>query len=172
MGESGIVVDMVSPRLRHAVPLPTPISYTGVRQVLGVKIVATLALWALPALLLPPPWFPVFGIPEPPPAQLVFLRLLGAAYFALVVEYLLAWRAPARHPGAILVGIVSNGLASLVILSVGAGGGFTTWGALGSVYIWGSALLTAGLAIALAMTGQPLLRRLAERPRPGSVKVM
>jgi hypothetical protein len=163
---------MVSPRLRHAVPIPTPISYTGVRQVLAVKIVATLALWALPALLLPPPWFPFFGIPEPPPAQLVFVRLLGAAYFALTVGYLLAWRAPARHPAAVLVGIVSNGLASLVIVSVGAGGGFVTWSTLGAIYIWGSAALTAGLAVALVMTGQPLLRRLSERPKPGSVKVM
>lgn len=163
---------MVSPRLRHAVPLPTPISYTGVRQVLAVKIVVTLALWALPALLLPPPWFPFFGIPEPPEAQLVFVRLLGAAYVALLVEYTLAWRAPARHPGAILVGIVSNALASLVILSMGAGGGFATWSTLGAIYIWSSALVTAGLAVALTMTGQPLLRRLAERPKPGSVKVM
>lgn len=163
---------MVSPRLRHAVPLPTPISYTGIRRVLAVKIVVTLGVWALPALLLPPPWFPVFGIPEPPLAHLIFVRLLGAAYTALVVGYALAWRTPARHPGAILVGIVSNGLASLVIVSVGAAGGYATWSLLGSIYIWGSAVLTAGLTVALAMTGQPLLRRLSERPRPGSMKVV
>jgi hypothetical protein len=163
---------MVSPRLRPAVPLPTPIDYTRLRQVLAVKIVATLAVWALPALLLPAPWFPTFGIPEPPLEQLVFLRLLGAAYVALVVGYALAWRSPARHPGAILVGIVSNGLAALVIVSVGANGGFASWPMLGAVYIWGSAMLTAALAVALAQTGQPLLRRLVERQRPGSVKVM
>ena len=163
---------MVSPRLRHAVPLPAPIDYTGIRRILAAKIVVTLVLWAVPALLLPIEWFPVFGIPKPPLAQLVFVRLLGAAYVALVVGYALAWRAPARHPGAILVGVVSNGLASLVILGVGAGGGFGTWDTLGAIYMWGSALVTAGLAIALVVVGQPLLRRLAERPRPGSVKVM
>ncbi len=160
---------MVSPRLRHAVPLPAPIDYTRVRQVLAVKIVVTLVAWALPALLLPPPWFPVFGIPEPPLEQLVFVRLWGAACVALIVGYTLAWRAPTRHPGAILVGIVSNGLASLVIVSVGASGGYATWSLLGSVYVWTSALATAAIAVALAITGQPLLRRLVER---GSVKVM
>jgi len=163
---------MVSPRLRPAVPLPSPVNYTTLRQVLGLKIVVTLAAWALPALLLPPPWFPYFGIPEPPIEQLVFVRLLGASYLALVVGYALAWRTPARHPGAILVGIVSNGLAALVILQVGASGGFAAWSTLGAIYIWGSALLAGGIAIALAKTGQPLLRRIADRPRPGSMKVV
>jgi hypothetical protein len=140
--------------------------------VLAIKIVVTLAVWALPALLLPPSWFATLGIPEPPLEQLVFLRLLGAAYLALVVGYALAWRAPARHPGAVVVGIVSNGLAALVILSVGASGGLDTWTMLGNLYIWTSAVLAAGLAVALGKTGQPLLRRMADRPRPGSVKIM
>jgi hypothetical protein len=160
---------MVSPRLRHAVPLPTPIDYTRVRQLLAVAILVTLIAWAMPALLLPPPWFPALGVPEPPLELLVFVRLWGAACVALVVGYALAWRTPIRHPGAILVGIVGNGLAAIVIVSVGASGGFATWPVLGSVYIWVSAIVTAGLAVALAMTGQPLLRRLVER---GSVKVM
>jgi hypothetical protein len=34
----------------NAVPLPTPIDYSRVRQVLAIKIVVTLAAWALPAL--------------------------------------------------------------------------------------------------------------------------
>jgi len=137
-----------------------------------VKILATLALWAVPGLLLPPPWFPIFGIPEPPAAQLIFIRLLGAAYLALVVGYALAWRAPARHPGAVLVGIVSNGLAALVIVSVGAGGGFASWPMLGALYIWGSAAITAALAAALIVAGRPLLKKIVDRPRPGSVKVV
>ncbi len=156
---------MVSPRPRHAVPLPTPAQYTSLRRVLVAKIVITVVVWAAPALLLPPAWFPVVGIPEPPPSHLVFVRLLGAAYVALVSGYALAWRAPARHPGAILVGIVSNGLASVVILGVGASGGYATWSVLGSVYIWTSAALTAGLAAALAVTGRPLLKKIADRPR-------
>jgi hypothetical protein len=163
---------MVSPRPRHAVVLPTAATYTSLRRVLAVKIVATTALWAAPALLLPTRWFPVFGIPEPPGAHVVVVRLLGAAYVALIVGYALAWRAPSRHPGAVLVGVISNGLAALVILRVGAAGGFETWPALGATYIWGSAAVTTGLATALVVTGRPLFKKMAERPRTGSVKVM
>jgi len=130
------------------------------------------SIWALPALLLPPPWFTAAGISEMAIEQLVFVRLWGAASFALVVGHALAWRAPGRHPGAILVGIVANALASLVIVSVGASGAFAAWSAFGALYMWGSAIVMAGLAVALTVTGQPLLRRLVERPRPGSVKVM
>ncbi len=163
---------MVSPRPRRAVPLPTPITYTALRRVLAVKIVTTMGLWAAPALLLPGEWFPVFGIPEPPPSHIVFVRLLGAAYVALTVGYALAWQAPLRHPGAVLVGSVSNGLASLVILSVGARGGFATWDALGALYIWGSAAITAALSVALIVTGRPVLRKLAERSRSSSMKIV
>src|SRR6185295_3979837 len=110
---------MVSPRPRHAVPLPSPISHTALRRVLASKILLTLALWAVPALLLPPAGFALFGIPEPAPSDVVFIRLLGAAYVALVVGYTLAWRAPARHPAPILVGVVSNAFAALVIVREG-----------------------------------------------------
>jgi hypothetical protein len=141
------------------------------RRVLAAKIVITVLVWAAPALLLPPRWFPLFGIPEPPLSHLVFVRLLGAAYVALVTGYTLAWRAPARHPSAILVGIVSNGLAAVVILSVGASGGYETWGVLGVLYIWISAALAAALAVALALTGRPLLKKIAA-DRPRSMKVV
>jgi hypothetical protein len=157
---------MGSPRLRPAVPLPTPATYPALRRVLLGKIALTAALWAAPALFLPPRFFPFLGIPEPPLEQIVFVRLLGAAYVALLVAYGLAVRSPARHGGAVLVGIVSNGLAALVILYVGAHGAFDTWGTLGAIYIWGSAVVAAGLAVALAMTGRPLLKKMADRPRP------
>ncbi len=161
---------MASPRVRRAIPLPAPATYTSLRQVLAVKILATLLLWAGPALLLPPPWFAPLGIPEPA-AHLVFVRLLGAAYLALVVGYALAWRAPARHPGAVLAGVVSNGLAALVIVRVGIQGGLASWHGLGAFYIWGSAALTAALCAALLVTGRPLLQRLVERPPAASAKI-
>jgi hypothetical protein len=168
---------MVSPRPRHAVPLPVAVNTAALRRVLAAKILLTAALWAGPALFFPPPWFPVLGIPEPPLAQLVFVRLLGAAYVALIAGYALAWRAPARHPGAVVVGIVSNGLAALVILSVGSAGGYADWSALGAAYVWGSGGIAAAIAVALVVTGRPLLRKLAERPRAlppraGSMKVV
>lgn len=168
---------MVSPRPRQAVPLPVAINTTGVRRVLAAKILVTALLWAGPALLFPAPWFPLVGVPEPPLAHVVFVRLLGAAYLALIAGYALAWRSPVRHPAAILVGIVSNGLAALVILSVGSAGGFATWPVLGAVYIWGSAVVAVSLAAGLAITGRPLLRKIAERPRmvaprSGSMKAL
>jgi hypothetical protein len=139
--------------------------------VLGVKVLVTAGLWAGPALLLPREWFPTFGIPEPPEETVVFVRLLGAAYVALLVGYALAWQSPARHAAMIVVGAISNGLASMVILAAGVHGAFTTWGILGSVYIWGSALAAAAIAVSLMVTGQPLLRRIGERPRGTSAKV-
>ena len=169
LGQSPV---MVTPRLRQAVPLPAPIDSTRLRQVLAGAIVASLVVWVLPALLLPAPWFPTFGVPEPTLEQVVFVRLWGAMSAGVLAGYALAWRAPARHPGALVVGIVANALTSVVIVRTGASGAFATWTALGAAYIWGSALLAGGLAAALAVTGQPLLRRLVERPRPGSVKVM
>jgi hypothetical protein len=163
---------MVSPRLRHAVPLPARVDYTRLRQVLAAEILTTLAAWALPALLMPPPWMAALGIAEPSVEQLVFVRLWGAAMFALITDQALAWQAPGRHPGAVLVGIVANGLGALVIVSLGASGAFASWSTAGTTYIWMCATTMAGLAAALTVTGQPLLRRLAERPRTGSVKVM
>jgi len=170
--ESGNLPRMVTPRLRQAVPLPAPIDSTKLRQVLAAAIATTLVLWIVPALLLPAPWFPVFGVPEPAAEQLVFVRLWGASVSGVLVGYALAWRAPARHPSAVLVGIVSNTLTCLVIVRTGATGAFSTWTPLGGAYIWGSALLAALLAAALLSTGQPLLRRLLERPRGSSVKVV
>ena len=157
---------MVSPRPRQAVPVPLPVSSNALRRTLAAKTLLTLALWAGPALFLPASWFPFVGIPEPPLAQLVFVRLLGAAYFALCVGYAIAWRTPARHPGAVLVGVVSNGLAALAILSVGSAGGFDSWSPLGAAYIWGSCLAAAGIATALVITGRPLLRKIAAERVP------
>lgn len=171
-GGVGQSPSMITPRLRQAVPFPAPVDSTKLRQVLATAIVASLVAWVIPALLLPAAWFPTFGVPEPATEQLVFVRLWGATACAVLVGYALAWRAPARHPGAVLVGIVSNALTCIVIIRTGASGAFSTWTPVGGTYIWGSALLAAILAGALVATGQPLLRRLVERPRGTSVKVV
>jgi hypothetical protein len=163
---------MVSPRLRHAVPLPPPVDTTRLRQVLAIEIFTVLLAWALPALLLPPSWLAAFGTSASGTEELLFVRLWGATIFAILVGQVLAWRAPARHPGTLLVAVVAHGLGATVIVSAGAGGAFAGWSIATAAYAWSSALAMAGLAIALGMTGLPLLRRLAERPRPGSVKVM
>jgi hypothetical protein len=163
---------MVSPRLRPAVPLPTSIDTRRLRQILAAQILTALVAWVLPALLLPPASFTALGLADPVVEQLLFIRLWGAVSFALVAGQTFAWRTPARHPGTLLVTIVADAMSSIAIVSVGAGGAFARWSASAEAYAWGSAVVMGAFAVVLTMTGQPLLRRLMERPRPGSVKVM
>ena len=53
--------------------------------VLKVKVFFTLIFWSLPLLAFPASWFVRIGMPEPKP--MLFLRLLGAAFLALVLAY-------------------------------------------------------------------------------------
>src|SRR5688500_14724838 len=94
-----------------------------------VKIAFTLLAWCLPLLTFPPAWFERFGMPAPQP--LVLARLLGAAFLALLVDYLFGLRA-LRHGRSVRqtvwVGIVSNGSASLILLASGLTGAWEAWG--------------------------------------------
>lgn len=161
---------MVSPRLRSAVPLPTPIDASNVRRILGARVLTALLIWVLPALLASPSWLTAFGIAEPDTEHFVFLRLWAAASFAIVVGQAFAWRTPARHIGTLLVTIVADGMSAIVVVSVGAGGAFSHWTALAEAYAWTSALAWIGFAVGLTISGQSLLRRLAEHPRSISGK--
>lgn len=163
---------MVSPRLRPAVPLPTSIDTTRLRLVFAIQIVSSLGAWVLPALLLPPAWITRLGVPGAAVEHLVFIRLWGATSFGVVAGQAFAWRTPARHPGTLLVTIVADAMSAIVIVSLGSGGAFASWSSVAAAYAWGSALAFAGLAVALTTAGQPLLRRLKEKPRPGSVKIV
>lgn len=163
---------MVSPRLRPAVPLPTSIDTTRLRRIFGAQIATSLAAWVLPALLLPPTWITRLGIADAAVEHLVFVRLWGAVSFGVVAGQAFAWRTPVRHPGTLLVTIVADAMSAIVIVSVGSGGAFSGWSGVAAAYAWGSAILLAGFAVALTTAGQPLLRRLTEKPRPGSVKIM
>jgi hypothetical protein len=55
------------------------------RITLLTKIVVTLVLWAVPLLFAPQAAARLLGMPEPQPV--VLIRLLGAAFMALVVGY-------------------------------------------------------------------------------------
>jgi hypothetical protein len=122
--------------------------------VLRVKILFTLLLWALPLLTLKTSWFVRLGMPEPKPV--LFLRLLGAAYLALVVGYIGGLRRLARGDEVqdiVWVGITSNGTAFLILLLFGIAGAWTGWGILARIYMWVSVLLTASLTLGLVVTG-------------------
>ena len=130
------------------------------RRVLLAKIGLTVALWCLPLLTFSPAMFRFVGLPTPRP--MVFARLLGAAYAALIVVYAHGVAALRRgdHPAlAVRVGVVSNGLAALLLALHGAAGAWSTWATRGQLFMWGSLAVTLALTGALLLTGRRTSRR-------------
>jgi hypothetical protein len=94
------------------------------------------------------------GMPEPKP--MLFLRLLGATFLALVMGYISALRRLGRGDDVrdiVWVGITSNGLASLILLLSGIAGAWKEWGILARIYMWASALATALITLGLVVAG-------------------
>lgn len=122
----------------------------GLQALLLRKIIITAVFWCLPLLLLPHAAWLALGIPLPASAML-FCRLLGAAYAALLVGYALARQGLRRgeNPWTMLhVGLASNGLAGAWLLYFGSTGAWSDWGRGAQVLLLLSALG------ALAMTLQ------------------
>ena len=111
------------------------------RRVLLIKVIVTFLVWGLPALIGPPAVLELFNIemPESP----IFLRLFGAVVTAFGVAYWYAYRDPLRNAAIVRVGVVDNGLVTLVIVILGLTTGISSW------FIWGSAVLTALFCTAL-----------------------
>jgi hypothetical protein len=87
---------------------------------------------------------------------MLFLRLLGAAFLALVVGYTSALGRLGRGDDVrdlVWVGITSNGLASLILLLSGISGAWKVWGILARIYMWASALATALITLGLVVAG-------------------
>ncbi|MEO1037430.1 MAG: hypothetical protein AAFX44_17870 [Pseudomonadota bacterium] len=121
------------------------------RRVLQIKIVVTLLLWGPPLLVAPDSLIAWMGFPPLEPA--LFRRLLGAAYIALVIGYGngLAEIAAARYPsGTVAMGIVSNGLAAVLLWGSLLIGEAQSWANLAPTYIAVSAIATTALTAALA----------------------
>ena len=83
---------------------------------------------------------------------MLFVRLLGAAYVALLVGYfggLREARANRDPAGPVRVGIVSNGLAAIILAIHGPTGAWSSWGVFAQVLMWASLgatiAITAGL---------------------------
>jgi len=112
-----------------------------------VKIAGTLLLWCLPLLLLPAPAFAALGMPAPEP--LLFARLLGGAYLALLAGYATGIAAIGRGDaprGQLTTAVASNGIAFLVLAAHGVQGAWSGWGAGAQAFMWlstGGALLLA-----------------------------
>ncbi len=121
--------------------------------VLRFKIAFTLVAWIIPSLFFPTSVMAWLGFPVPEPV--IWLRLLGMAFTALVVCYWFGFREARRgqHPVPVVwTGIVSNGGASLILLFFGLSGAWAAWGWCAQGYMWGSlagtSVVTAGLVFA------------------------
>ena len=128
------------------------------QTVLWFKICCTVGLWCGPMLRVPARCWIRFGVPVH--QTIVFVRLLGAAYTALVLGYGLALHDLYQHEeitevvrNVIWVGIASNGLACLIIVSAGSTGGLAGWGRWARRAMWLSAVLTGAITIGLVWTG-------------------
>ncbi|MEM7542896.1 MAG: hypothetical protein AAF384_15115 [Pseudomonadota bacterium] len=121
-------------------------------KVLAAKICITLLAWAMPLLLFPSRLLIGLGFPAPQPE--IFLRLLGVAYLALVLGYVLGYQKlkTRQYPlETIWVGIVSNGGATILLLLFAFDSAWTGWGWFAQAYMWFSLvsvdLITAGLVL-------------------------
>lgn len=124
-------------------------------HVIAAKIVITILFWCLPLLLGPKVLFNWVGVPFPDPE--VFIRLLGAAYAALVVNYyqgLLEAKTGGLATATVRMGIVSNGLAAVILGIFGASGTWADWGLLAQIYMWSSFIAAVLITLGLITTGQ------------------
>jgi hypothetical protein len=123
-------------------------------KVLIAKIVLTIVAWCVPPLFFPRSVFLWLGFPEPTP--LVFLRLLGMAYTALVVGYAFGLRDALKGQwplGVVAMGLVSNGGACLLLAACGLAGAWAEWGVFARIFMWGSLLGTGAFTAGLILTG-------------------
>ena len=101
---------------------------------LGAKVVFCFLLWGLPSLLAPVAFIQRLGVPTP--NDPLFMRLSGALIITFGIAYWYAFRDPILNRSIVKVGIVDNGLITLVILV------FIAFYDLRSIFMWVSALLT------------------------------
>ena len=113
------------------------------------KILLTL-FWFFPLLFLSKNRLEKLGVPEI--NLLVFVRLLGAAFFALLVGYVLGLYdlTQGRFPkNTVVVGIVSNGLACLILIYFIAAGRLNEWQGIARIAMKASMVLTGLITVSL-----------------------
>jgi hypothetical protein len=114
--------------------MATEVRLLWLRRVLLVKVLITVLVWGLPALLAPLSFLAILRVPIP--ADPIYLRLFGGAATAWAVAYWYAYKDPVRNVGILKAGLVDNALPTLVILFMGLAGGVS------SAFIWVSGVLT------------------------------
>lgn len=129
---------------------PSTAPLSALAYVLRAKIGITLVFWCVPLLLFPKNAFEWLGFREV--GSVVFLKLLGMAYLALVAGYYLGYReiASSVYPAnTVRVGIVSNLGAFLLLVYFSLAGSWDSWGILAQLFMWASLLATGSLSAAL-----------------------
>lgn len=129
------------------------VSFMKLKTVLKIKVVCTLCFWSLPLLFFTSSAARLLDFPDPQPR--IWVHLLGAAYLALATCYELARREHQRGRDVgyvVVVGVISNGLASLILWGFGLAQAWSDWGAPARTYMWASALMTLLITIGLLST--------------------
>lgn len=114
----------------------------GLRGLFIRKIAITAIFLCLPLLFFPASLFIWCGIPAPEP--MIFVRLLGVAYLALLLGYYGGLKSIDSNQipiSAINMGLVSNGGGAMVFVYFGLIGSWSSWGSGARIYMW---LLTVG----------------------------
>ena len=135
---------------------------TWLRKVLLIKAVATILFWVLPLLFLPAGLFPDLGIPTWTPAANVFLRLLGGAYLAISLVEIWGFIDSVHRRSAVLLGIVSSVVTSVVLCRDIFYGELWNWGIFGWALMLMWLLSYTLFAVALTVTGLSTLLGRAE----------
>jgi len=120
--------------------------------ILTIKVFFTAIFWALPLLFFPKHAATLLGIPVPQP--ILFAHLLGAAFLALLAAYILGLL-ELKHgkdvSHTVWVGIISNGLAFLILLIFA--GQWKRWGTRAEIYMWSSTTMTLLITLGLIVFG-------------------
>ncbi len=114
--------------------MATDLKLLWLRRVLFVKVLITIFVWGLPALLGLLSLLVILGVPIPEDA--IYLRLFGGAATAWGVASWFAYRDPVRNVAIVKAGLIDNALPTLAIVYLGITGGVS------SAFIWISGLLT------------------------------
>jgi len=123
------------------------------RRILIIKVLITLFLWGLPALIGPLSLLAILGVPIP--GDPIYLRFFGGAATAWGVAYWFAYKDPLRNVAILKAGLIDNALPTLIIIFLGVTVGIT------SIFIWISGLLTGlfFLSFLLLMPREPTITR-------------
>jgi len=104
----------------------------------------------LPLLFAPKYLFEWVGVPFPEPE--IFNRLLGGTYAALIVAYyhgLIEARSGGLATVTIRIGIISNGVAAIILGRFGLNGAWINWSFPAKIYMWVSFATTVLITLSL-----------------------